>query len=184
MESCLYLVPTSSDCHFSVRCLPFLLQQNCICSLDCYNGTDKTIGLQPWWLWYWLDDRGSIAGKRCEAFFFSSSLVQTVSVTHSASCPMETRGSFPGGKAAGRSKLTSHFHPVATFIMRGAILPLPHTSPCRGVYLSTWYVFMALQVYLFKRTNHGEQRKQKNSSKSNCVRQVPKRSLVIKKGLW
>jgi len=35
------------------------------------------------------------------------------------------RGSFPGGKAAGVLKLTTHLHPVPRSRMRVAIPPLP-----------------------------------------------------------
>jgi hypothetical protein len=48
-----------------------------------------------------LDDRGSVSG-RCYVGSFSLDLrVQTGSGAHPASCPVGTRGSYPGGKAAG-----------------------------------------------------------------------------------
>jgi hypothetical protein len=44
---------------------------------------------------------------------------------HPASYPMGTRGSFPGGKAAGVAKLTTHLHLVPKLRMHRAIPPLP-----------------------------------------------------------
>jgi hypothetical protein len=57
--------------------------------------------------------------------------IQAGSGAHPASYPMGTMGSFPGGKAPGIVKLTTHLHLVPRLIMRGAIPPLPQ------------YVFMA-----------------------------------------
>jgi hypothetical protein len=48
---------------------------------------------------YGLDDRTIEVRSPTEADFSSSSCVQTGSGAHPASCPMGTRGSFPGGKA-------------------------------------------------------------------------------------
>jgi hypothetical protein len=50
---------------------------------------------------YGLDDRaiGVRSPAGAEDFFSSSLCVQTGSEAHPASCPMGTRGPFPGGKA-------------------------------------------------------------------------------------
>jgi hypothetical protein len=60
---------------------------------------DSSVGIA---LGYWLDDRGSRV--RFPAGVRNSSLhhrVQNGSGTHPASYPMDTRGTFPGDKAAG-----------------------------------------------------------------------------------
>jgi hypothetical protein len=74
---------------------------------------------------YGLDDRGSLVRFPAGAGNFSlHHRVQTGSGAHPASYPMGTRGSFPGGKAAGARSwpLTSS---SAESRMRGAIPLLP-----------------------------------------------------------
>jgi hypothetical protein len=58
--------------------------------------------------------------------------VQNVTGAHPTSCPMGTRDSLPGGKAAGAWSwpLTSILAPRSR--MRGPIPPLPHTPSRRG----------------------------------------------------
>jgi hypothetical protein len=58
---------------------------------------DSSVGLV---LGYGLDDRGSSVRFPAGAGSFSLHRVQNGSGAHSASYPMGTRGSFPGGKAA------------------------------------------------------------------------------------
>jgi hypothetical protein len=52
--------------------------------------------------------------------------VQTGSGAHTASYPMDTRGSFPGGVKQLRCELTTHLHLVPRSRMHGAIPSLPH----------------------------------------------------------
>jgi hypothetical protein len=60
---------------------------------------DSSVGMA---LGYRLDDRGSRVRFPAEAGYFSlHHRVQNGSGAHPASYPMGTRGSFPGGKAAG-----------------------------------------------------------------------------------
>jgi len=60
------------------------------------------VDLSVYWLFYGMNDRGSIPG--IGRIYFSSPRVQTGSGDHSASYKMGTRSSFLGGKAAaGRS---------------------------------------------------------------------------------
>jgi hypothetical protein len=60
---------------------------------------DSSVGIA---LGYGLDDRGSRVRFTAEAGNFSlHHRVQNGSGAHLASCPMGTRGSFPGSKAAG-----------------------------------------------------------------------------------
>jgi hypothetical protein len=60
---------------------------------------DSSVGIA---LGYGLDDRGSMVRFPAGAGNFSlhHRCVQNGSGAHPASCPMGTRGSFPGGKAA------------------------------------------------------------------------------------
>jgi hypothetical protein len=60
--------------------------------------TDSSVGIA---LGYGLDDRGSRVRFPAGAGSFSLHRVQNGSGAHPASYPMGTRGSFPGGKAAG-----------------------------------------------------------------------------------
>jgi hypothetical protein len=63
------------------------------------NATSSSVGIA---LGYRLDDRGSRVRFPAGAGNFSlHHRVQTGSGAHPASCLMSTRGSFPGGKAAG-----------------------------------------------------------------------------------
>jgi hypothetical protein len=94
-----------------------------------FKSHDSSVGIV---LGYGLDDRDSRV--RFPAGAGNSSLrrrIQNGSGAHPASYPMDTRGSSPGGKAAGvwRWPLTSHL--VHRSRMLGAIPPLPQ------------YVFMA-----------------------------------------
>jgi hypothetical protein len=60
---------------------------------------DSSVGIA---LGYWLDDRGSRVRFPAVAGNFSlHHRLQNGSGAHPASYPMGTRGSFPGGKAAG-----------------------------------------------------------------------------------
>jgi len=52
--------------------------------------------------------------------------VHTGSGTHPASCPVDTRGSFPRSKAAGAWSWPLNFYLVPRSRMRGATPPLPH----------------------------------------------------------
>jgi hypothetical protein len=62
-------------------------------------GRDSSVGIA---LGYGLDDRGSRVRFPAGAGNFSlHHRVQNGFGTHTASYPMSTRGSFPGGKAAG-----------------------------------------------------------------------------------
>jgi hypothetical protein len=73
--------------------------------VNCMNSSRKSLSHTPFSLialGYGLEDRGS--GVRFPAGAGNFSLhrrVQDGSGTHPASYPMGTRGSFPGGKAAG-----------------------------------------------------------------------------------
>jgi hypothetical protein len=58
--------------------------------------------------WLVITGRGSSPGRGWE--FFIHHHLQTGSGAHPDSYPMDTRGSFPGGKAAGVVKLTTHLH--------------------------------------------------------------------------
>jgi hypothetical protein len=62
---------------------------------------------------------------------FSLHRVQTGSVVHPASYPMGFKSSFPGDKAAGGMKLTTHLHLVPMSRMHGVVPTLPR------------YIFMA-----------------------------------------
>jgi hypothetical protein len=76
------------------------------------------------WLRAWRPRGQSSSPGRVKNFpFFMSS--------HPASYPMGTGGYFPGGKAAGGVKLTTHLHLVPRSRKHGAIHPLPHKSSCR-----------------------------------------------------
>jgi hypothetical protein len=67
---------------------------------------DSSVGIA---LDYELDDRGFRVRFPVEAGNFSlHHRVKNGSGAHPASYPMGTRGSFPGGKAAGGVKLTTH----------------------------------------------------------------------------
>jgi hypothetical protein len=55
---------------------------------------------------------------------FSHHRVQTGSGAQSTSCPVGTRGSFPGGLSGRGVKLTTHIHLVPKSRMRGAVPPL------------------------------------------------------------
>jgi hypothetical protein len=74
--------------------------------------------------------------------YFSLPHVKTGSGAHPPSYPTGTGNSFPEVQRSGM-KLTTYIHLVPRLRMRGAILPFPHTSSWRGVYLSIGYVFMA-----------------------------------------
>jgi hypothetical protein len=64
-----------------------------------YKSRDSSVGIA---LGYGLDDRGSRVRFPAGARNFSlHHRIQNGSRTHRASYPMGTRGSFPGGKAAG-----------------------------------------------------------------------------------
>jgi hypothetical protein len=66
----------------------------------CYHSRDSVVGIA---LGYGLDDRRSRVRFPARAGNFSlHHCVQNGSGAHPASYPMGTRGSFPGGKAAGR----------------------------------------------------------------------------------
>jgi hypothetical protein len=94
---------------------------------------DNSVGIA---LGYGLDDRGSRFRFPVGAGNFSlHHRVQNGSEAHPASCPMGTRGSFPGGKAAG-----SWSWPLTSILCRGqrmsgAIPPLPNTPSWRGAQL-------------------------------------------------
>jgi hypothetical protein len=60
---------------------------------------DSSVGIA---LGYGLDDKGSRVWFPAGAGNFFHHRVQNGSGAHSPSYPMRTRGSFPGGKAAGR----------------------------------------------------------------------------------
>jgi hypothetical protein len=81
---------------------------------------------------------GCIAGFRFTVgarYFSLLHSAQTGSGAHPASCPMDTGGSFPGGKAvSGRE--TDHSFPSSAEVKKaGAIPPLPHTSSRCGAEL-------------------------------------------------
>jgi hypothetical protein len=83
---------------------------------------DSSVGMA---LGYGLDDRGPRVRFPAGTGNFSlQHRVQNGSGAHPASCPLGTRGSFPGGKAAGAWSWP-HLHLVPRSRMRGAILPLP-----------------------------------------------------------
>jgi hypothetical protein len=69
-------------------------------------------------------DWGSILGRSIDSSLRHR--VQTDSEAHSASYPIRTGGSFP-----------TNLHLVPRLWIRGAILPLPHTSSWYSAYLST-----------------------------------------------
>jgi hypothetical protein len=106
---------------------------------------DSSVGIA---LGYRLDERGSRVRFLAEAGNFSlHHRIQNGSGTHSASNKMGTRGSFPGGKAAGAWSwpLTSIWYRGQR--MSGAIHPLPQyafmawcLAKAQGqLYLSTFY---------------------------------------------
>jgi hypothetical protein len=65
----------------------------------CFKSRDSSVGIA---LGYGLDDRGSRFRFPAGAGNFSlHNRVQNGSGAHPASYPMDTRSSFPGGKAAG-----------------------------------------------------------------------------------
>jgi hypothetical protein len=71
---------------------------------------DSSVGIA---LGYGLDNRGSRFRFPAEAGNFSlHQRIQKGSGSLPASYPMGTRGFFPGGKAAGGVKLTTHLHLV------------------------------------------------------------------------
>jgi hypothetical protein len=84
-------------------------------------------------LGYGLDDQGSRVRFSAGAENFSlHHRVQNVSGAHPASYPMGTRGSFPGGKAAG-----AWSWPLTSILCRGQVcvklyLHSPNTSSWRG----------------------------------------------------
>jgi hypothetical protein len=81
------------DCDWKYLAIPF------IASLTNHKNRDSSVGIA---LGYRLDDRGS--GFRFQVGAGNISVhhcVQTDSEAHPASYPNGTRGSFPGGKAAG-----------------------------------------------------------------------------------
>jgi hypothetical protein len=86
---------------------------------------------------YGQDYRAIEVRSPAETEDFSSNLcVQTGSGAHPASCPMDTGGSFPGGKARpGRD--ADHSPPSSDEIV-GAISPLPPSASivCNGTTLS------------------------------------------------
>jgi hypothetical protein len=70
--------------------------------------TDGSVGIA---LGYGLDDRVSRVQFPAGAGNFSlHHRIHNGSGAHPTSCPMGTRGSFPGGKAAGGVKLTTHLY--------------------------------------------------------------------------
>jgi hypothetical protein len=89
-------------------------------------------------LGYELDDRGSrVRFPEGAGNFSLHRRVQNGSGAHPASYPMGSRGSFPGGKAAGAQSwpLTSNY--CRGRRMSGAIFPLPNTPSWRGDQLKT-----------------------------------------------
>jgi hypothetical protein len=70
-------------------------------------------------LGYGLDDRGFKFRQKLGIF-----LSTTGSGVHTASYPMGTSGSFPGGKSGRGVKLTTHLHLVPSLRMPGSIPPL------------------------------------------------------------
>jgi hypothetical protein len=69
------------------------------CRLVCVKSRDSSVGIV---LGYALDDRGSrVRFPEVAGNFSLHHCVQNGSCTHPASYPIGTRGSFPGGKAAG-----------------------------------------------------------------------------------
>jgi hypothetical protein len=58
-------------------------------------------------------------------FLFTTASRMALGPTDPASYPVITRGSFPGGKATGGVKPTTHLHLVPKSRMHGAITPLP-----------------------------------------------------------
>jgi hypothetical protein len=98
-------------------------------------GRDSSAGIA---LGYGLDDRGSRVRFPAGAGNFSlHHRVQTGSGAHPPFCPMDTRGSFSGRKAACGVKLTTHLRLMPRSRMHGAISTLPNTSSWRGALLST-----------------------------------------------
>jgi hypothetical protein len=85
-------------------------------------------------LGYGLDDRGSRARFPAGAGNFSLHRVQNGSVAHPASYPMGTRGSFPGGKAAGRE--ADHSPPTCAEVKECVELYLHSPIPLHSVVLS------------------------------------------------
>jgi hypothetical protein len=67
-----------------------------------------------------MDDWDSISGRDKE--FFSLPPCPDYTGTHPAFCPLGTRGSLPGDKAA--VKLTTHCHLVPRLRICGTLLPL------------------------------------------------------------
>jgi len=64
-------------------------------------------------------------------FVYATALRAALGV-HLASCPVVTGGSYPGGKATGGVKLTTHLYLVSRLGMHGSIPLLLFTSLWRG----------------------------------------------------
>jgi hypothetical protein len=95
-------IPPLPQYAFMAWCSVIKHRDNCTFSFTSYINR-AVIAQSVLELNYGLDDRGS--GVRFPAGAGNFSLhhrVQNGSGVHTASYPMDTRGSFPGGKAAGR----------------------------------------------------------------------------------
>jgi hypothetical protein len=78
---------------------------------------------------YGLDGRGLIPGR--EKRFFLLHSVQNGSGAQSASYPMDTGCSFPGGEPTGRE--ADHSPPSSADVKNGGVITsLPHMSPWPG----------------------------------------------------
>jgi hypothetical protein len=77
----------------------FYIQLHVTASVFLHNSRDSSVGIA---LGYGLNDRGSRVRFSAGAGHFSLHHgIQNSSGAHPASYPMDTRGSFPGGKAVG-----------------------------------------------------------------------------------
>jgi hypothetical protein len=91
----------------------------------------------------WLEDRGSIVGR--DNGFFPSLCVQTSSGAHPASCPMGTRGPFPGAKHSRGVTLTTHPNLLPRSRMSRSYTPHPLIA-CMEVTGHLYFTFNVVSI--------------------------------------
>jgi hypothetical protein len=107
--------------------------------------------------WYGAGVRAGWLGVRLPVGVGNFSLhhrVQTSSGAHPASCPMDTRGSFPGGKAAGAWSYTSspplHLHGVVLGYSTGTPFTFTFISPNASFEAFTAVMFQVAVFWVVK----------------------------------
>jgi hypothetical protein len=108
------------------------------CTVHCQS-RDSSVGIA---LGYGLDDRGSRVRFPAGAGNFSLHRIQNGSGAHSASYPVGTWGSFPGGKATGRE--ADHSRPSSAEVKECVELYLHSPIRLHGVVLK-----VQGQLYLY-----------------------------------